>query len=75
MSRLQDKREEANLSAQEVATRSHISPSKLSKLEHGKLKLKLADAIRLARVLGCSADDLDIDESADCAPTPAEALP
>ena len=59
---VQKKRADAKLSAQEVASRAKISQSKLSKIEHGKLQLKLADAVRLAHILGCSTDDLYLDD-------------
>lgn len=65
MTRVQEKREAAKLSQNEVASRASISQTKLSKIEHGKLQLKLADAKRLARVLGCNTDDLQADEATD----------
>ena len=58
MSLVQTIREKAKLSAVDVATRAKISPSKLSKIEHGKLKLKVDEVARLARALGCQPSEL-----------------
>ena len=58
MSLVQTMREKAKLSAVDVATRANISPSKLSKIEHGKLKLKVDEVARLARALGCKPSEL-----------------
>ena len=72
MTLVQAKREAAKLSQNEVASRANISQTKLSKIEHGKLKLKLTDAKRLARVLGCTTDDLQADEALTPVATPEE---
>lgn len=55
---VQQKRKEKGLTAIWVAKKACISPSKLSKIEHGRLALKVSDLAKLARALGCAPIDL-----------------
>ena len=48
----------AGLTISQVARLTHISISKLSKVESGKLKLQVQDVLPLARALGCPATAL-----------------
>ena len=52
------KRQEANLSQQELADRLFISQSALSKIENREVALSVSLAIRIARELNCSFQDL-----------------
>lgn len=64
MSLLTKKREEAGLSMTELAARAKMDLSKLSRLEHGHLKLKADDIVTLARAIGCKPGALlpDLDD-------------
>lgn len=77
MSLLTKKREEAGLSMTKLAARAKMDLSKLSRLEHGQLKLKVNDVLILARAIGCKPQDLipDIDDSPLTTPIPAEVMP
>ena len=57
-SSLTTSREAAGLTMTECAKRAGMDLSKLSRLEHGHLKLKVDDVVTLARVLGCNVEDL-----------------
>ena len=58
MSLLTKYREAAGLTKTECAKRAGMDLSKLSRLEHGHLRLKVDDVVILARVLGCHVEDL-----------------
>ena len=58
MSLLTKKRKEAGLSMTECAQRAGMDLSKLSRLEHGHLKLKVNDVLILSRAIGCQPSEL-----------------
>ena len=64
MSLLTKKRKEAGLSMTDCAQRADMDLSKLSRLEHGHLKLKVNDVLVLARAIGCKPSELipDLDD-------------
>ena len=72
MSLVKRRREQAGLSQAELAKRAHMTASKLSKIENGHLKLKEADILTFARLLGCKTSDLlpDIEEEATAVASP-----
>ncbi|MFB8386822.1 helix-turn-helix domain-containing protein [Microbacterium sp. NPDC055910] len=63
--RLRDVRQAKALTLEEVATRSGMSVSTLSRLESGKRQASLALLLPVTRQLGIRIDDLVRDESAD----------
>ena len=71
MSLITKKREDADLSMTECAERAGMDLSKLSRLEHGQLKLKVDDLMRLARAIGCKPSELLPDLDPDDAHGPA----
>jgi len=64
MSLVKAKREAAGLTMSEVARRANMRLTKLWKIEHGALRLKVDDVPRLARAIGCHPSELipDYDE-------------
>ena len=52
------KRVEAGLEQYELAAKAAIHPSKMSRIESGRLAAKPAELHRLAEVLGCHVTDL-----------------
>ena len=70
MSLIAQKRKKVGLSLRACAQRAWIDPSKLSRLEHGKLKLKVNDVLLLARAIGCKPSELipELDEETPTSP-------
>lgn len=56
--RLQELREERNLSLLQVSYNCNIDDSKISKIEHGKINITLGTLIELARGLGVHPKEL-----------------
>ena len=78
MSLLTKKREEAGISMTVCAQRAGMDLSKLSRLEHGHLKLKINDVLLLARAIGCRPSELIPELDDDTVPpilTTEEAAP
>lgn len=71
MSLVREKREAAGLSMSEVARRANMGLTKLWKIEHGELRLKVDDVPRLARAIGCAPSELIPDMEPLATPTPA----
>jgi transcriptional regulator with XRE-family HTH domain len=55
---LRDARERAGLSQEQLAARSDLHPTEISRLERGRREPRLGTIVRLARGLGIGADRL-----------------